>query len=228
MIVKKEARAALFFSIVISSIVFIGKSPNISPATIVIFTIISILLSSYSPAIIYKKLNVFLHIKLWTAKQIFLKPGTVAAAPLPLFLSPLLVAILSSFQIPFPATLSLSIEEDKKKRFGKKPLTQRKKATILASGTFILTLFALLLNSINFDHLLFIPLSIAVANVLPLPNLLGGRLFFLSPPMFATTFLYTVILTIFIYSLSSFISLVLSMLFTLILLASFYYYRFVQ
>lgn len=145
---------------------------------------------------------------------------------------PLLISLFSNGQIPFAAPGTIKVTESPAYRLGKKYsfTTEFEVAKIALIGPITNILFALIIKTIFGTSgiagaLIFINIAMAISNILPIPKLDGGQVFFgsLLLYIFGTTFILGCAALIYFLTFSS--TLILSLIIALTVLSLFYYFR---
>lgn len=154
--------------------------------------------------------------------------------PLGIFL-PIIITFLSDGQLFFAATAMCLISVNKAHRIGRKyiRLTNYETAKITLAGPLANILLAIILKIFSgfnpiFDQLILINSMLAISNMIPLPHLDGGSIYFGSRPLFAFSFAFIFGCVILLNHLTIISTLILSMLIAIILVALYFCFRMIK
>lgn len=184
---------------------------------IAILVIISLLVHELAHKLLARYHGCKAESRVWGIQQIgFKKTAKIMKLPLGILL-PLIVMLLSKGQLFFAAINQTSYSTMPEERLGKKypRLMNYEMAKFAAAGPIASILFALLIKSLGISQisdLITINIALAVSNVLPFPRLDGSECLFGSKTLFIFTFFFVIISAILINALSSFTTLVISLL----------------
>ncbi|MDP4012692.1 MAG: hypothetical protein Q8R00_03760 [Candidatus Nanoarchaeia archaeon] len=145
---------------------------------------------------------------------------------------PLLISLFSNGQVPFAAPGTIKVTESPAYRLGKKYsfTTEFEVAKIALMGPIANIFLALIIKTLFgisgiAGALVFINVAMAISNILPIPKLDGGQVYFgsLLLYIFGATFVFGCAALIYFLTFSS--TLILSLIIALIVLSLFYYFR---
>ncbi len=148
----------------------------------------------------------------------------ISSIPLGIIL-PLLFAFASRGKIPFAITGTFIIAVNTLYRVGRKyiRLTELEEAKIALAGPIASILFAIFLKflsiifSINLDVAIKINLVLAIFNMLPIPNIDGGRIFFGSKGMYIFNLVFILACWLLLQTVGLTLTIVLALLFAAII-----------
>lgn len=148
----------------------------------------------------------------------------VSSIPLGIIL-PLLFVFISRGKIPFAITGTFIITINTLYRVGRKyvRLTELEEAKIALAGPIASILFAIFLKflsiifSINLNTAITITLFIAIFNMLPIPNIDGGRIFFGNKGMYIFNLAFIIICALLLQTVGILLTIILSLIFAAII-----------
>lgn len=143
---------------------------------------------------------------------------------------PILIAIFSTGQILFVASLSCITKIVPAYRIGKKytQLTEYELSKVALSGPLANILFAIILSLISkdiFHSLILVNSFIAISYMVPLPGLAGSDIFFGSKNLYIFGLAFILISAILLNYINAFSALIIAIIFAIVALAVFFYYR---
>lgn len=189
----------------------------------IIFSGMAVLVHQLGHILIANRYGCMVNFRLWVTKRFNLrKRAAKTGIPVGILLS-IILALFSSGQLPFAALWSNEVSIDRKYRLGRKytNITDIESAKIYAAGPVISVLFALLLKPLvsifpSISSLIYISFAIAVATLIPFPQLAGNHLVFSSFTLWISIVVFVIASILASLWLSSFLSFIIALILTII------------
>ena len=169
--------------------------------------------------------------RIWLLHQLWFKRTWKSGQGLPLgVILPLLITVVSFGRIPFAAVASSEVQTVERLRFGKKfrEITDFERAAIIAAGPLTMLVIAVLMPLFDTSAFALLirrtALTLAIAQMLPLPNTEGIKIFTSSSALYIFLMAFLIAAAFLITNLSSALAIILPIAIACILLFCYWFF----